>query len=99
MTVSQWSRKLLPAPGDRDPVTLDRFPLLMPERIGQLPANLGGKRLIVHAIVTGQLIFRHPEGSENDIPDRKRPGKVGIAALFERGVMPTVKDPRGKTPF
>jgi hypothetical protein len=47
---------------------------LVPERIGQLSANLGRERLIVHSAVVGESVFRHPEGSKKDIPDRKRPG-------------------------
>ena len=31
-----------------------------------------------------QPVFRHPEGSKKHIPDPEGPGKVGIAALFER---------------
>src|SRR5258708_23216663 len=63
---------------------------LIPERIGQLPPNLGRNQLAVEAIMIGQLLFRHPVGPEQNIPERKRSGEVGIAALRERCVMPAV---------
>src|SRR5665647_2658856 len=73
---------------------------LTPERIGQLSANLVRKgQLIVDAIMIGQLAFRHPEGPEKDIPDRESPGKVGIAALFKRAVMPAVEHRRRQHVF
>src|ERR1700738_3548810 len=72
---------------------------LLPERVGQLPDDLGRNCLFVLAIVFGKPVFRHPEGSKQDIPDRERPGKVGIAALFERGVMPAVKHRRRQHVF
>src|SRR5882724_8117827 len=72
---------------------------LIPKRIGQLPANLGRNQLVVDAIMIGQLIFRHPVGPEQNIPERKRSGEVGIAALRERCVLPAVEHRRCKHVF
>src|ERR1700730_1544913 len=71
---------------------------LLPKRISQLPDDLRG-HLFVLAIIFRQPVFRHPEGPEQDVPDRERPGKVGIAALFQRGVMPAVKHRRRQHVF
>src|SRR6202048_2932285 len=73
--------------------------LLLPKRISQLPDDLRGHRLFVLAIIFRQPVFRHPEGPEQDVPDREGPGKVGIAALFQRGVMPAVKHRRRQHVF
>src|SRR6188768_340592 len=67
------------------------------ERIGQLPRNLGRKRrLLVDAILLRQLVFRKPEGPEQNIPKRESAGKIGVAAHFRRGVMPAVEHRAGK---
>src|ERR1019366_1841077 len=67
---------------------------LLPERVGQLSGDLLRNGRFVPAVAVGQRIFRHPEGSEQHIPDRKSPGKVGVAAVSERGVVPAVEDRR-----
>src|SRR4030095_17144572 len=68
----------------------------LPERIDPLPDNAGRKRwLISDAGFSRQSIFRHPERSEQQIPKRKSPGEIGVAALFSRGMMPAVEDRRG----
>src|ERR1700753_3458014 len=61
---------------------------LLPERIGQLSDNFAGKGLIADAVAVGELVFRHPERPEQQVPNREGSGEVGIAALIERGVMP-----------
>src|SRR5271154_855825 len=72
---------------------------LLPKRIGQLPDDLGRECLIADAIGLGEVVFRHPEGSEQQIPDREGSGEIGIAALFERGVMPAMKHRRRQHVF
>src|SRR6266576_3619858 len=53
---------------------------LFPERIGQLPGKLAReRRLVLDAVVARQPVRRHPEGAEQDIPERKGAGKIGIA--------------------
>src|SRR5258707_6657602 len=65
---------------------------LVAKWIGQLSADRGGHGLIVgDAIVLGKHVVGHPKGAEQDVPDRKRPGEVGIAARVERGVVPAVE--------
>src|SRR5664279_3687761 len=72
---------------------------LLPKRIGQLPADLGRYRCVVHAVGIREHVFRHPERPKKDIPDRKRSGKVGIAAPFQRGVVPAVEHRRRQHVF
>src|SRR6185437_7477685 len=73
---------------------------LLTKRIDQLSADLMRHRLIaVDTVIIRQLAFRHPERTEQNIPDRKRPGEIGIAALFERGVMPAVEHRRRQHVF
>src|SRR5260370_16957181 len=66
---------------------------LLPERIGQLSADFGRNGLVVHPIIAGKLAVRHPERSEQHIPDRKGPGEIGIATLLLPAVIPPVEYP------
>ena len=40
------------------------------------------------------LVLRHPEGAEQDVPERESAGKIGVSALFELGVVPAVEHRR-----
>src|SRR5882672_8110652 len=54
-------------------------PLLLAKRIGQLSADLGGDLLlIIHAVIIGHPVLRHPERAEQDVPERKRAGEIGV---------------------
>jgi hypothetical protein len=50
--------------------------------------------LIVDAVLAGQPVYWHPECPEQNVPDRKSAGEIGIAAHIRRGVMPAVKHRR-----
>src|SRR4051794_8215532 len=63
---------------------------LLPERIGELSADFA-RNVVVHPVVIRKLALRHPEGAEQDVPKRKCPGEIRVAALFQRGVMPAVE--------
>src|SRR5579863_4205868 len=64
---------------------------LLAKRVSKLPNNFIRNARIVLSVVLRQPAFRHPEGPEQDVPDRKRTGEVGVAALLQRRVMPAVK--------
>src|SRR3984957_18638586 len=64
------------------------------KRVCQLAADFRRDGCIVDAITLGKLVFRHPEGSKQDVPDRKCSSEVGIATLLERGVVPAMEDRR-----
>ena len=72
---------------------------LIPERIGELPDDLGRHRRFILAIHLGQAVLRHPESAEQDIPKRESTGEIGIAALLQDGVMPAMEDRRGQYVF
>src|SRR5687768_11460859 len=67
---------------------------LLAEWIGQLSADLGGDYLIVHTVIVRQPVLRHAERAEEDVPEREGACEIGIAALFERGVMPAMEHRR-----
>src|SRR5689334_21915569 len=69
---------------------------LLPEWIRQLPADLGRDDLIMHPVMVRKLAFRHPEGSEHQVPQRKGAREIGVAAGLLRGVMPAMKYRRRK---
>src|SRR6267142_968404 len=75
-----------------DAATRLALPRLFPERIRELPRDLGREgRLIVDAVIVRQRVSRHSPGPEQDIPDREGAGEVGVTALFHRGLMPAVE--------
>src|SRR5258708_5810293 len=63
----------------------------LPERIGQLAGDFGRNGLVVHPVIVWKPVLGHPEGSEQDIPDREGPREIGITALLLRGVVPAVE--------
>jgi hypothetical protein len=66
-----------------DRATTDQPPLL-PEGIGELSCDPGWKRrLFGDTVVSGQLVFRHPECPEQKVPHREGAGEIGIAALLQ----------------
>src|SRR6478672_8282417 len=69
---------------------------LLPKRVSELPTNFVRNVPITSAVVFRQPVFRHPERAKQEVPDRKRPGEIGVAALLRRRVMPAVKDRGGE---
>src|SRR3954469_1391043 len=67
----------------------------MSKRIDQLSADFVRHRLVgIDTVIVRQLAYRHPEGAEQNVPERKGAGEIGIAALFQRGVVPAVEHRR-----
>src|SRR3954451_4895219 len=66
--------------------------LQLPKRESKLPGDLGGDRRLVLAVIVREPVFRHSERSKQQIPEGKSAGKVGVATLLQRGVMPAVKN-------
>src|SRR5438046_2376909 len=93
--LKSYSRAIAPAS-----MLIAKLPArLLTEWIGQLPTDLGGDLLIVYAVIVRQPALRHAERAEQDVPEREGAREIGIAALFQRGVMPAVEDRRGKHVF
>src|SRR6516164_8497020 len=65
---------------------------LTTEGIRELPDDLVRHSRFVLAVALRQAILGHQEGAEQDIPDRESAREIAVAALFQRGVMPTVED-------
>src|SRR3954452_23806930 len=65
--------------------------LQLPKRGSQLPGDLRGDRRLVLAVIVREPVFRHSERSKQQIPEGKSAGKVSVATLLQRGVMPAVK--------
>src|SRR6185312_12945430 len=59
---------------------------LLAERIDELSADRVRDRAVVGAVMIGQCVLRHAEGAEQDVPERKRARKIGVAADLHRGV-------------
>src|SRR5215472_11500340 len=54
---------------------------LLAEGESELSDDFGRHRGLVLAIAFRQPVLRHPERAEQDIPDRKTAGEIGVAAL------------------
>ncbi len=71
-----------------------------PRRLVRAPSlcegvyELAGERRRIFAlgdaVVIGQLAFRHVEGAEQHVEDRKRGGKILLAAAIRCGVVPAI---------
>src|SRR5207244_5924602 len=100
LTTIHEQRANRPRNGARNPRPVCLIEALFAERIGQLSDDLAGERgLIVHAILVRQRAFRHPEGPEQDVPERKGAREIGVAALLAGGVVPAVKHRRRQDVF
>src|ERR1700742_897443 len=67
---------------------------LLAKRVSELPNNFIRNARIVGAVVLRQPALGHPKGPEQDVPERKGAREIGVAAVVDRGVMPTVKHRR-----
>src|SRR5262245_16724602 len=67
-------------------------PALLPEGISELAADLMRHRRFILAVVFGQPALRHPEGPEQDVPERECAGEICVPAVFEPCVMPAMED-------
>src|ERR1700751_1503887 len=72
---------------------------LLPKRVSELPNNFIRNFPIIGAVASGQPVFRHPERTKQDVPNRKRPGKISAAAFLSKRVIPSVKDRGGEHVF
>src|SRR6516164_10235648 len=77
---------------ERDGDSTESCRALTTEGIRELPDDLVRHSRFVLAVALRQAISGHQEGAEQDIPDRESAREIGVAALFQRGVMPTVED-------
>ena len=72
------------------------MPSLGCERVHKLPAESGGKRLVVDAVLVGKLAGRHIERAEQNIENRESGGKVLLTTAFRSRVVPAMEDGAGK---
>src|SRR5258708_1819789 len=76
-----------------DDSKIDHPALVAAEWKRELSDDLGRHRRLV-LVIARQLVCRHPEGAEQDVPERKRSGEIGVATGFQRRVVPAMEHRR-----